>query len=227
MSRPRRPRLAVPLSVAPSILPSEPDLSPAHKSAILEALRHAWAELLRTDLGILQRGQEEEVTYKLQELLNERSNGKRKIKCITDFDSVTRGEGQKTADGRLGKKPDLTFRPPAYKAVVNTTRWGWFVECKLINGGASIAAYRDNGVQRFSSGEYAAHMPSGGMLAYVRDGSAPAPTLKTALTGQVGTKRHAAGPTADRCLSQHDRSRLPNPCCDVALAHLWLSVPRQ
>jgi hypothetical protein len=222
-----RPRLrfAVPLSVAPTVPAHEPDLAPDHKEAVVEALRSAWAEIVRTDPTLLRTGQEEMVTERLQHVLNERRDGRRVIECLRDFEVVTRGESQKTADGRLGKKPDLTFRPPPYSTVTNTSRWGWFVECKLIDGGATITAYRDQGVQRFSSGEYAAWMPSGAMLAYARDGAQPEPALGKVLPGHVGTKRHAPGPSADRSSSEHDRSGLQTPCVDVALAHLWLAVP--
>lgn len=221
----RRARFAVPLSVAPTVPIHEPDLVAEHKEAIIEALRWAWAELLRDEPQLVRSGHEENVTVRLQELLNERRNGKRRVHWLNDFETVTRGESQKTVGQRLGKKPDLTFRPPPYATVRNTTRWGWFVECKIINGVASVTAYRDAGVMRFSSGEYAAWMPSSMMLAYVRDGSSPVPILDGSLKGHVGTTHHGPGPTADRSVSVHDRSILRIACVDVALTHLWLVAP--
>jgi hypothetical protein len=219
----RRPRLS--LSVAPTVPFHEPDLVLEHKEAIIQALRWAWSELARRDPQVLQAGGEESITEKLQELLNEQRAGKRLAIWLKDFDSVTRSEHQKTADGRLGKMPDLTFRPPIYESVTNRTRWAWFVECKIIDGGASVMAYRHHGVHRFGSGEYAAWMPSGAMLAYVRDGSTPMQALHAALLGQVGTRYHRPGPSSDRSESEHDRSGLSNPCVDVTLFHLWLAVP--
>lgn len=221
----RRPRLAVPLSVPPATLPNEPDLAPEHKAAILAALRWAWSELSRREPQVLRTGDEESITEKLQSLLNERREGVRQAPWLKDFETVSRGESQRTADERITKKPDLTFRPPMYVSVTDATRWGWFVECKIINGRDSIAAYRDNGVRRFSTGEYAAWMQSAGMLAYVRDGSTPMLTLHKALLGRVGTKHHSPGSTSDRSESEHDRSSLVNPCVDVTLVHLWLAVP--
>lgn len=221
----RRARRAVPLSVAPAVPWHEPDLVPEHKAAVLEAVRWAWAELVRRQLGLLKTGDEESITEKLQNLLNARDNGRRLAPWLRDFETVTRSENQRTSDARIGKKPDLTFRPLPYRSVTNTTRWGWFVECKLIHGGASVTAYRDDGVRRFSSGEYAAWMQSGAMLAYVRDGSQPVQALQPALRGHVATKRHDPGPTADCSESEHDRSALANPCVDVTLCHLWLQVP--
>ncbi len=222
----RRPRLSVPLSVAPALPAQEPDIAPEHKAAIVEALRWAWSELGRRDPELCRTGDEESITAKLQDMLNERKGGERLVPWLMDFETVTRGESERTADGRLGKKPDLTFRPPTYARVTNTTRWGWFVECKIIDGGASVTAYRDAGVHRFSSGEYAAWMPSGAMLAYVRDGSTPARALHHALRGHVNTRRHGPGPSGDRSESEHDRSRLANPCVDVTLTHLWLTVTK-
>lgn len=219
-----RRRLGVPLSVAPTVPFHEPDLMPEHKAAIVEALRWAWSELKRNDLGILQNSEEEAITDKLQELLNKRIGEERLASWLKDFETVTRGESQRTADGRLGKKPDLTFRPPTYASVTNTTRWGWFVECKIINGTASVTAYRDKGVHRFSSGEYAAWMPSGAMLAYVRDDLKPMIALDQPLRENVGTKRHTPCATIDQSESEHDRSCLSNPCTDVTLIHIWLPV---
>lgn len=220
----RRSRLTPPLSVAPTVLPHEPDLAREHKEAILEALRWAWKELGRRDPSALRNSVEESVTVELQELLNAHSEGERRARWLKDFESVTRGEKQVTADGRIQKEPDLTFRPTPYPTVMNTTHWGWFVECKIIDDDKPVTRYRDKGVHRFSSGEYAAWMQSGAMVAYVRDRSTPWPTLNPALTGHVGTKHHVPGPTDDRSESEHDRARLSNPCVDVTLTHLWLQA---
>jgi hypothetical protein len=222
----RRPRLAIPLSVIPPVPSHEPDLVPEHKEAIIEALRWAWTELARRDPELLQSGQEERITAGLEDLLNQRRDGVRIAPGLRDFESVSRGAKQRTSDGRVEKEPDLTFRPVPYATVGNTTRWGWFFECKIIDGGGSVTRYHDKGVQRFSAGEYAAWMPSGAMLAYVRDGSSPARTLHGILAGVIGTRRRCSGPTKDRFESEHDRSQLVPPCVNVVLTHIWLPVPR-
>jgi hypothetical protein len=219
-----RRRPAPPLSVAPTAPEQEIDLAPEHKAAILAALRWAWSELRRDYADLIRNGDEESVTERLQFILNDRHEGERRASWLRDFESVTRGESQRTADARLQKKPDLTFRPPPNARVVNTTRWGWFVECKIIDGHASIVAYRDKGVRRFSEGEYAAWMESAAMVAYVRDGSLPAIALEPYLREQVGTRRHSSGPSADQSESEHVRRFLPRPCVDVTLTHLWLMV---
>lgn len=220
----RRREHATPLSVAPSLPAHEPDLAPEHKTAILTAIRWAWGELQRDHATLINSGNEEEVTERLQQLVNEREGGVRRAHWLRDFETVTRSENQRTADGRLQKKPDLTFRPPPTPRVVNTTRWGWFVECKIIDGTRSIAAYRDDGVRRFAEAEYAAWMESAAMVAYVRDGARPSPTLDRPLRGKVGTRHHRAGPTADASESLHSRGALAHPCVDVTLTHLWLQV---
>lgn len=220
----KRRRRALPLSVAPTTPLHEPDLAPEHKEAILAALRWGWSELQRDHPDLANNGDEESVTERLQFILNDRSDGVRRASWLRDFESVTRGENQRTADGRLQKKPDLTFRPPPNAKVINATRWGWFVECKIIDGGASVTAYRDNGVRRFTEGEYAAWMESGAMVAYARDGSRPAATLAPSLSGHVGTRRQTPGTSLDQSESEHSRGSLPTPCVDVTLTHLWLGT---
>lgn len=221
----RSARLAVPLSVPPRVPEHEPDLASDHKEAIIKSLRWAWSELALHKPHLLQTGDEESISENLQNLLNQRQDGIRLARWLTDFETVTRGENQRTVDGRIQKKPDLTFRPTAYPSVINPTRWGWFVECKIIDGRASVTAYRDNGVHRFAVGEYAAWMPSGSMLAYVRDGSTPDQMLSVALRGHSETRHYRPGPTVDRSESEHDRSCLVKPCVNVVLSHLWLRVP--
>lgn len=220
----KRKRAAQPLSVAPTSPVHEPDLAPEHKAAIIAALRWAWAELGRDRSDLLQSGDEESVTEAIQALLNTYDGGVRRASWIQDFGSVSRSEKQRTSDARLHKQPDLTFRPLPYANVTNSTRWGWFVECKIVDGSATVAAYRDNGVQRFTLGEYAAWMQSGAMLAYVRDGSQPLATLEPVLRGRVGTRRVGVGASQDLSESEHTRNTLKNPCVDVTLTHIWLAV---
>jgi hypothetical protein len=217
----RRP----PLSVAPALPTHEPDLAPAHKEAVIEALRWAWRQLCQLDPELVRDGDEEAISERVEALLNGRQDGRRRAPGLHDFETVVRGASQRTADGRIQKKPDFTFRPIPYASVSNASQWGWFVECKIIDGAASVAAYRDHGMRRFCLGEYAAVMPSGAMLGYVRDRTGPGQALPSALRGHAGLKRFRAGPTPDRGESEHVRSGLPNPCVDLWLVHLWLGAP--
>lgn len=221
MGRPRRPHS---LAIPPPVATHHPDLAPEHKAAVVAALRWAW-ERLAGDSALLASGSEEALTARLQQELNARPDGNRLAPGLRLFETVTRGESQVTVDGRTQKKPDLSFRPPAYATVTNTTGWAWFVECKIIDGAASVGAYCEEGVRRFSSGEYAAWMPSAAMLAYVRDGQEPYRALRTRLDDRYGTLAHDPDPTADSSHSTHDRSKLPRACVDVALTHLWLGPP--
>lgn len=214
----RRPSLALP----PPAATYEPDLAPEHKAAVVAALRWAW-QRLAGDAALLAFGSEEALTTRLQNELNERSEGQRLAPGIREFETVTRGESQVTVDGRLQKKPDLSFRPTAYATVTNTSGWAWFVECKIIDGAASVRDYCEKGVRRFTSGEYAARMPSAAMLAYVRDGQQPHRALHPRLDAKYGTLAHEPGPSADTSHSIHQRSTLPRPCVDVALTHLWFA----
>lgn len=210
----------------PILVPdSEPDLAEAHKEAVLQAIRWAWSELVTSKPEALRSDDEESITCKLQELLNMRKNGGRLAIWLTDFETVTRGESQCTSDGRIQKKPDLTFRPVPYRTVTNQMRWGWFVECKIINGLSSLNAYRDKGIQRFCDGEYAPFMCSAAMLAYVRDASTPGTALPKLLSKHRGIKKVIVGPIVDQTTSEHDRSSLSIPCLDLTLRHLWLKVP--
>lgn len=217
----RRP---TPLSVRVSTPSAEPDLTPEHKQAILVALRWAWGELCRSQPMTLREGGEEAVTILIERLLNERAEGQRRARWIEDFDAVTRGSKVVTADGRIEKAPDLHFRPPPYRDVRHLSDWAWFVESKLIDGDASVEAYCAQGVQRFSSGEYGARMPTGGMVGYVRDGQQPFEALDRKLAGRFAILSHerASGPDVSR--SRHRRSGLPEPCVDMELTHLWLQV---
>ncbi len=217
----KRSSLAVP---PPSRVEPEPDISHAHKRAIEGALRWAWKELAANKPEVLRKGAEEQITYELASLLNHRPKGRRRAPGLSDFETVIRGESQKASDGRLKKMPDLTFRPPVYRGVTNTSHWGWFVEAKLIGGTATVTKYCQNGVQRFATGEYAARVPSGLMLAYVRDGQQPVAALTPHLP-IYNAKDLIPGPTNDTCLSSHPRGALkPNACVVINLFHLWLLV---
>ncbi len=201
----------------------EPDVSEVHKRAIERALRWAWAEVCRRWSSIVQNGTEEEITAKLQYVLNLHGDDYRRCAPgLRSFETVNRGAKVVTADGRIEKMPDLVFRPPVTHGVRNRSEWGFFVECKIIDGAATVALYCDQGIARFVRGEYCARMPSGGMVAYVRDRSAPYGALQTRLGKDLATRRHAARAASDMSDSLHGRGTLPTPCVDILLTHLWL-----
>lgn len=219
------------LAAPQTILSAEPDLSAVHKRAIEGALRWAWGQLVAANSAVLHDGSEEAITEAIETELGRMENGRRVAPGLRDFGHVPRGAKQRTADGRIEKQPDLTFRPPTshYPRVTNTAYWGCFVECKLIEKGHSsrtVASYSSEGIWRFASGEYAARMPSGMMLAYVRDDGAPGASLKPLLPLH-GATAITPGRSIDTCSTRHPRQALATPCVDVAIVHLWLLVPEQ
>lgn len=217
------------LAEPPALLTAEPDLSPAHKRAIEGALRWAWQQLIAANDATLRDGSEEAITTAIETQLGRREHGCRVAPGLKDFDHPVRGAKQRTSDGRIEKQPDLTFRPPTsrYPRMTNTICWGCFVECKLIedgHGSRTVASYSDDGIRRFASGEYAARMPSGMMLAYVRSNREPIASLRPHLPLH-GATRITPGQTTDICATCHPRQTLAPPCVDVVLMHLWLLVP--
>jgi len=221
----RRTSLATPM-VAPM---TEPDLSPAHKRAIEGALRWAWAQLVAANDQVLHQGAEEAITAAIEVQLGRMKDGRRLAPGLRDFGHIPRGAKVRAVGGSLEKQPDLTFRPPPsrYRRVTNLANWACFVECKLIEDGHStrtVKSYSDHGVRRFAVGEYAACMPSGMMLAYVRGQQQLEPSL-TPLLPLHGASSIARGPDVDARITVHPRATLPMPCVDVSLVHLWLPVP--
>ena len=203
---------------------SEPDLAPEFKRAIASAVRWGWSELQRRCPDIIASGREEEITERLHSVLNELDEEDRRCAPGLDlFETVDRGAKVTTSDGRIEKAPDLVFRPSYRRGVRNLSDWGLFVECKIVNATVrhhSPSFYCENGVARFVKGEYAYRMPSGMMLAFVRDRSAPYVTLQELLKAGYATLRHTAGEAPDECRSVHDRSA--RSCVAVELLHLWL-----
>ena len=214
------------LAEAQILPPAEPDLSSVHKKAIEAALRWAWQQLVAANEAVLNIGSEEAITTAIEVQLGKIENGRRAAPGLKDFDHPVRGAKQQTADGRIEKQPDLTFRPPVsrYSRVTNTAVWGYFDECKIIEDGhtsRTVASYSDEGIRRFAIGEYAAWMPSGMMLAFVRGNKLPTTSLN-ALLPLHGAATITPGQTPDSCSTLHPRQSLAAPCIDVALTHLWL-----
>lgn len=220
MTGSRRRRLSV---RAPQIV-CEPDISDVHKRAVERALRWAWKEVCRRWPTTSRSGSEEQVTARIHRVLNEHTaNNRRAAPGLHMFETVNRGSKVESIDERIELMPDLVFRPPIPPGVRNRGDWGYFVECKIVDGSRSIGLYCTEGVARFSNGEYGAWMPSGAMMAYVRDGSQPFASLQKRLTSGFATLQHVAR-SADVSASVHARGGLPIPCVDIALTHLWLCV---
>lgn len=214
------------LSVRAPLPFSEPDISPVHKAVIERALRWAWQQVCIHAPEVLCTGTEEQISDKLAEVLNEQhaANHRRLAPGLSSFETVVRGGKSRNHLGKIEKAPDLVFRPPA-RGVRMRDDWGFFVECKIVDGNHSLTKYCSHGVARFCVGEYAYRMPSAGMLGYVRDGARPYNSLHARLTATYRTKSHSAGMTNDISRSQHGRKSLARPCVDIDILHLWLDAP--
>lgn len=220
MANSRRRRLSV---RAPQIT-SEPDISDVHKRAVERALRWAWREVRQQWPAIVKSGSEEQITAKIHRLLNQHTPAHRRAAPgLHSFETVNRGSKVEASDGRIELMPDLVFRPPTPMGVRNRGDWGYFIECKIVDGAKSIGLYCTQGIARFTNGEYAAWMPSSGMLAYVRNGARPYTSLKARLAKGYSTLRHGRR-SVDISESAHARSALTTPCVDIALVHLWLAT---
>ena len=221
MSRGTRRRLAAP---AVSIQ-SEPDIPLVHRAVIERALRWAWAVLCKKWPALVTGGSEEEITERLQHLLNAHGpDHGRLAPGLRSYETVIRGAKVVSASGAIEKQPDLVFRPPLSRGVRNRGEWGLFVECKLIDGARSVSRYCSGGVARFADGEYARSMASGALVAYARDGSTPFDSLDPKLAGRYRTRAHTAGAASDVSDSVHDRSSVAPARADISLSHLWLCV---
>lgn len=215
-------RKKAPSFTTPPLVPfHEPDLSAPLKAAVVEAIRQAWLMLRKKKLVLLKSGEEEAITHELWRILNafHPKTGERLIAVLSMFEMVHREAAVTSNDGGYRKMPDLLFRPDSRHGVLNGSDWGFWVEAKIINNASHpVNLYVKQGVDRFESGQYAARMPSGALVAYVRDGSAVKPALAAHGIAIVSDK------TADFGRSQHDRSTAVPPMVAIELAHLWLDA---
>lgn len=208
---------------------AEPDISNAYKAVVESALRWAWAQVCSRWPDVIADGREEEITERMQSVLNEHGADDRRLAPgLNSFETVIRGAKVVAADGRIEKAPDLVLRPPPSPGVRNRNDWGAFVECKIIAppNHHSAEAYCITGVARFVCGEYAARMPSAVMLAYVRDGRRPHETLDPLLAAAAYKTKSHDPLAADTTRSHHTRRALSQPCIDIRLTHLWLDQPK-
>lgn len=201
---------------------------------VTETLLRAWHELVIEHTELLRNGDEDEVSTLLQFRLNSLLNEEPCWEAIAR--GVSRDSTAISFDGsHLKKQPDLS---------IHLTRRSFdfplIVECKLIDGPhkKTVDLYCTHGLTRFVRGEYAWMAREAFMLAYVRDGSNIASTLRPYLAKHRAPDPSATetAPTplphtpADLARSRHGRrfSYLPpSPCTDpgaIDLWHLWLPI---
>ena len=238
------------------MLPYE-DLSQLEKEALEEAIRMAWARLPEAamPLGIdLMMTDEESTTRLLRDEIDKlRTDIAQLVPGFSEetFQHIPESENVSDSSGLLAKahqkKPDLVFRPVhlprALRGKVPSSRYGLFVECKIIHRSTDhrgISDYCGNdGLLRFIDGRYASGMPSGMMIAYVRTHDDVSTSLAPHLLDPkcradyeviadpalCKVRRPAAPPIY---VSKHGRSKVTVggiATGSIEIAHLWLRVP--
>jgi hypothetical protein len=211
-------------------------LPEANLKIIAEVLSSAWVGLLRTHRQVLFSGQEAEVNALMASRLN----------FLLDEDtawsvlvrSVARGTETMSFDGsHLEKRPDLslhlTGRNPSFALIV---------ECKLLDrpSGKRVDMYCNDGLARFVRGEYAWASREAFMLAYVRDESRIATSLRpylaenqnnqpdlfqTAALPEMITNSgmHLARSGHNRSFRYVGRPSLSSPGL-ISIWHLWILI---
>lgn len=217
-----------PLSEPIRSLDPQPPISADLRNAVIAALRCAWS-LLHKEKGVdPMLHDEEEITAALWALLNEKRNGCRRMQPLRLFKDVVRSGQYRAAQGSFKQQPDLRFQPRAEpRQVTDLGAWALFAECKIVGPAShhSPTMYCQNGVDRFASGKYAPRMSTGVVVAYVRDGQLPFPTLKPLLAGAYGNSTLRPHKTDARMIfSMHDRTALIPSCVSIEITHVWLDA---
>lgn len=170
-------KVALALADDPPPYASYPPFGPRYLRAIELAVRRAWAQLLDdpVEAAKLATASEVNISHQLRTALNglrERRTGDVPGYTYDVFEHPQLGAEFQTQQGAI-RKPDLVFflagqpRP----GVADGMRDAIFVECKLLEKGKTVAMYCNSGLKRFITGDYAAWVREGMMLAYVRDQS--------------------------------------------------------
>ena len=234
---------------APSI-PYE-DISDLFKEAIENAMREAWrrlpAEARRQAIDLRTAGETSITRLLRDELEKLRRDDARPVPDFNDdaFVFIPESEGVPDWSGRpldnTTNKPDLVVRPIKPPAgVVRTSTYGMFIECKILDRSREhhgIGDYCTSGLLKFVQGIYAAVMPSGMMVAYVRNRKSVPSCLTPHLRGNATRYEVKVLPearwndprTPPVYVSRHGRTtvvvgatrRVPG---DIDIAHLWLDV---
>lgn len=210
-------------------LPLEP-LSETTLQLVADTLQRAWADLAAEHAETLRSGSEAEVTslieIRLIALLDEDTCWEMLVR------GVSRGRECLSYDGsHIEKRPDLSIH-------LTGRRFDFplLAECKLIDRpqGKTVGLYCRDGLMRFVCGEYAWMCAEAFMLAYVRDSSSIAATLRPYLATDTACSvldflEAPPGGTADLARSRHGRlfaylgtGGTPGP---IVLRHLWLTAP--
>jgi len=134
--------------------------------------------LIRSEDFELKNAKEDEITYALEQILENRSPNLNLGLDLSFIRSVTRESASANFDeSSIGRKPDLVIRlNRELSQNHNRTRDCIFAECKPVDKKHKLKDHycavgkSTSGIERFVNGAYASSMLQGMMIAYVRDG---------------------------------------------------------
>lgn len=210
---------------------------------VRNAIKGAWNNVTANKSNKLLTSSEEEITEKLEYEI-QRLMDKEIIQGFSPslFQTIVRGAKFRSYnDAHLEKQPDLTLRQIGLRpGLVDDSRHeALFIECKVIDSGKTPLMYIENGIRRFTDGEYAWAMPHATMLAFVKNTA----TIPNSLEESFGRNKSKA--IIKRCsplkneYTEATGSSVPKTLCtthsrnwshpkygppgDIRLEHIWLS----
>jgi len=199
-------------------------------------------ELIRAEGKPLATALENDITIKLEDVLNNDILGRGEIPGFDRkiFSSVRRVEVVNYDGTKKGKKPDLCFDlQREHRVDWNQIQDALFAECKPIDkkhplSGHYCAVEKDcTGIERFVIGDYAWAMEEALMIGYARKGFSIDPHLIDALKDPL-KKTKLGNPTSPRSISERTKPTLywtrhlrtfpwvqGSPATPIVLYHSW------
>lgn len=181
--------------------------------------------------------QEADFTAEMHEVLRDELLEEESVDGFTKefFHDVDRPEVKNFDGKKVGKRPDLLVKLVGRKNV-KPTQDGIFVECKLMDTDpTSKRLYCDNGITRFTDGDYAWAMTEAMMVAYSRERKKPSAALGDAFRNRAAKvlsvcklRDCPASPAKPAvAISVHRRSfpLRSRHAPRITLRHLWLQRP--
>jgi hypothetical protein len=216
-----------------------PALDDEYLLIIAESLAKAWGQLLNRPNNKLIEKDEPYITALLEARLIHMRDEDPLWEMLVS--SVSRGREMISFDGsHLEKRPDLSL------TLTQNNRAGFplIIECKILETKSKpVGLYCKNGLRRFKIGEYAWYDRQAFMLAYVRDNSRIATTLRPYLAEHqekspdvfdseqlpeavepLEKKDIDLARSRHRRKFQYNESRQPNKPGPIVIWHFWASL---
>jgi hypothetical protein len=195
-------------------------------------------DILRAEGFKLAEAKEDDITRRVQALLEDRLLGSREVAGFDRrrFRNVVRAPEISNHDGtHPAKKPDLVlFLLRRERQGAKPSQDGLFAECKPIDDSHPIGQhYCDQGIARFVKGEYGWSMQDGLMIGYVRGERTLAQSLAPVIAvnprhgrlGSPGPPVEVPGKGSNRLhQTVHARNfswEHGHPACPIRLCHSW------